>query len=290
MEVLNLNDEFSAIVRHHLNIPDAILVDAYDWSRANLSNLSVTNLNDCAKSMQQFLLKFTGANQPELSDKAINLLLAIELETRRRPLPEQYPEWAEPLRRVNERLDRISNENEQVSGWQKHFDDHLELIFTNVAFDFLRHLNPANVYVNLLSDTSITKKWNFPPKYDFEVDGLIYDETDNILYMVESKYNLTHKELSKAEKTWEKLDDYIKHSERMPITDSVARRFNRIWLDFFGEVGTITGSRETIRIEAFLGFHSAESEKVVNDADAKGFRLIGPHGQYYHVLERVTAV
>ena len=39
----------------------------------------------------------------------------------------------------------------------------------------------------------------------FELDGLIYDETKNILYMVESKFHLSETELIKAEETWGKL-------------------------------------------------------------------------------------
>ena len=271
METLSLNYEFDAIIKHYLNLSDNSILDTYGYSRNNLCNISVIDLNSCASAIRQFLFKFTGVNQPELNEKVMSLLLAINFETRRRPLSEQYPELYEPLWRANETLDRISIKN----------NGDFEVNFTDILFDCLKEMKPENVYINLSSEVS--KKLRYPPKYEFDIDGLIYDETDNILYMVESYVNLTPKELSRAVLTREKFEAFIRHSERTNSTVSADRTYDRIWLSYFGEFGVLTGSRETIHVEAYIGFYSAESGDVLDEAAEMGLRLIGPHVPKSHL-------
>lgn len=174
-----------------------------------------------------------------------------------------------------------------VTGWQKNFEDHLELVFTNVALDYLRVKFPLNEFINIFKlEPSPPKRWNYPPRYDFELDGLIYDRTDNILYMVESKFRLSPREVGKVETTQSYLMDYIK-SERMPASSGdIAKRFNRIWNLFFncGE-DTIIVDKMNTQVYCFLGFNSAESQEVVLEAKSKFFKLIGPNDGLYCVYE-----
>jgi hypothetical protein len=132
---------------------------------------------------------------PDLNRETIELMHAIEFEIRRRPLDEQYPEMWNPLKSANDTLRQLASvqmayhdRQTEISGWQKHFDDHLESVFTNIALKYLREHNPGNTYVNVFEDGLISNSWKDP---NFGLDGLIY--------MVEATFYLTESQLAKTE-------------------------------------------------------------------------------------------
>ena len=73
----------------------------------------------------------------------------MQIEIRRKPVEEQYPEIWNALKSANETLSRIATTQEaqndrqtKISGWQRHFDGHLENAFTNVNLKYLRENKP----------------------------------------------------------------------------------------------------------------------------------------------------
>ena len=130
-------------------------LDVRDWSGFDFSRSSVLKLRECVEKVRKFSLSFTRINYPDLNSETIELMLAIEFEIRRRPLDEQYPEIWNPLKSANETLNRIATVQEaQNNRQQKHFDDHLESVFTNIALKYLREKNPHNTYVNVFENTA----------------------------------------------------------------------------------------------------------------------------------------
>ena len=72
----------------------------------------------------------------------------------------------------------------EIFGWHRHFDGHLENVFTDIALKYLFEKTPDNVYNNIFGDNEISKSWKDP---NFELDGLIYDEIANVFYMIEAQ-------------------------------------------------------------------------------------------------------
>ena len=264
-----------------------------DWSRFDFSNCTVQKLRECVEQVRSVSLTFTRTNHPALNTEMVELMHAVELEIRRRPLQEQYPELWEPLKSANESLknanetiQRIATLQEtqqdrlsEIRGWQNHFEKHLEPVFTNLALEYLRNNFPTNQYTNVFKDGSISNKWKDP---DFELDGLIYDETANSFYMVESKYHLTHKQLSSTKNASRHFRDFV-GSIRPDLR--TARIAARRWDSFFGESGVVDLSvKDNTTVHVFLGFHSRESESLISLAKEESYILIGPVGDCYKVL------
>ena len=86
----------------------------------------------------------------------------------------------------------------QMLGWQR--NRALEPVFGSIALEHLIEFKPRNIIVNVFQDRSISMKWTSP---DFEIDGLIYDQSDRIFYVVESESHLTEDGTSKTVKTFE---------------------------------------------------------------------------------------
>jgi hypothetical protein len=191
----------------------------------------------------------------------------------------------QPLLDANKTLDNITKK--QSDGWQSNYNKHLETVFTNIAFEYLKN-KKNNEYVSVFqSAVNLRRNWEYPP-HTFEIDGLIYDEAYNVLYMIESKYHLTENELSNAIETRDKLHSFL-HCEKIAnANDPQIRAFNRTWLAFFDPENGIIRNRELTDLKAFLGFHSIESDALLKDAEAKGFQLIGPDGKHYKVYEPVN--
>jgi Zn-finger domain-containing protein len=81
-----------------------------------------------------------------------HLLLAIELEIRRRPSRDQYPEIWEPLTRAIDTLNltlKLQKETQddfkQILGWQRNHDSYLEPVFTSIALEHLKENKPRNI-------------------------------------------------------------------------------------------------------------------------------------------------
>ena len=74
-------------------------------------------------------------------------------------------------------------------------DDKLQQpVFTDIAFDYLKQKHdPTSIKLTNIfkEEAMVVRKLKYSPEYDFELDGLIYDETNNILYMVESVLHLS---------------------------------------------------------------------------------------------------
>lgn len=192
----------------------------------------------------------------------------------------------EPLLRANATLDEINaildemnaNRDELEAAIDKHFGD-LEPVFSDLALKHLKEKNPSNIYSNLCEE--ITGKWKHPRfGFEFKLDGLIYDEKHNVLYMIESKFHLNEAELEKACETWEKLKSFLR-SDKLMSQEYEALSFNRFWKTFFGEDGMIK-NRDQTDVQAFLGFRSSEPS-VIESAKNKGFQLIGPGKSTYEV-------
>ena len=112
----------------------------------------------------------------------------------------------ETLRRITTVQEEQKNHQTEIAGWQRHFDGHLENVFTDVALKYLREKTPYNIYRNIFGDNEISKSWKDP---NFELDGLIYDETPNIFYMIGAKFYLTESQLAKTEATLSKLCQFL---------------------------------------------------------------------------------
>lgn len=302
-----LENEFDVIVKQHLDGIDleSENVVTCDWIRIDFSSFSVPSLNMCVEAVKRFSRQFTRMNHPNLNKQTVDLMYAIQLETRSRSLQELYPEIWQPLisankilEQTNKTLDQIATNNSKheskvtaIQGWQRNYNKHLEPVFTDIAFEFLKQGAQNHQLMNIFKEnTSIERKWTYLPNYDFDLDGLIYDETNNILYMVESKIHLSVEELSKAETTWHKFRLFLQSEKpKIGLRESNTRIFCRQWDNFFSDEYGIVQNRQKTRIEAFLGFHTVDSHAILKDAKKKGFQLIGPDGKNYKVYdEEVT--
>ena len=58
----------------------------------------------------------------------------------------------------------------------------------------------------MFEDSSITNIWLYP---DFRIYGIIYDETDNIFYLIEYKKDLDTNGLSKVEEILEMFRGFL---------------------------------------------------------------------------------
>ena len=136
----------------------------------------------------------------------------------------------------------------------------------------------------MFEDGQISSTWKNP---DFELDGLIYDETDNIFYMVEDKFYLTESQLSKTEVTLGKFRNFVAMERPKADTDET-RKASRRWDMFFGDAGVVKAhlEQQPLTVSVFLGFHSSESESLLSLARDKGFMLMGPDGGHYKVLDK----
>lgn len=267
-------EDFQNLVNEHLSFK---VTEVVDWLKVDFSKYNLKELQDCVKSVKIFSFKFDNINDPNVNKKAVDLMTAIELNIRSRPLAEQFPELWEPLRKANETIEKTNELMYSLAGWQDHFNKHLNLepVFTNIALAFLKNSYCSNSIVNIFSEISeISKDWRHI--YFFELDGLLYDETDNIIYMIESKYVFNDNELQKAKETKRKLLEYF-NSNLLNGKTAEIRAFNRRWKFFFDATdGVISGKKSEINIKAFLGFHSVQSSDVIEKAIKADFILIGP--------------
>ena len=274
-----LRDNFAKLTEQYFRVRDV------DWSCLNFCESSVLKLRECVEELRKFSLQFTRMDYPDLNRETVQLLHAIAFEIRRRPFDEQYPEIWVPLKAANETLERITtvqkaqnDRQTEISGWQKHFDSHLENVFTDIALKYLREKTPGNTFINIFDDNEITKSWTDP---DFELDGLIYDETANIFYMIEAKFYLTESQLAKTEATFSNFCHFLQMSKPQSTNKKSARR----WNSFFGELGYVKPHNAAkSAVTVFLGFHSSYSEHLITKAKSKGYMVIGPKGAYYKVL------
>ena len=141
---------------------------------------------------------------------------------------------------------------------------------------YLRERHPENIYVNVFEEYGIGKVWRDP---DFELDGLIYDQTANIFYMVKAKYHLTQQQLSKTEETLRKFCEFV----HMDQPDKSDRKSRYRWNAFFGYEAVV--QTDVIPcVSVFLAFHESESDDLITAAKSKDFILIGPEGYLYKVL------
>lgn len=208
----NFRGDFTSLTEDYFQVNNVC-----DWSRFDFSQSSVLKLRECVENVRKFSLRFTRRDHPDLNRETIELMHAIEIEIRRRPLDEQYPELWNPLKSTHEALSQIANmqkaENDsqtQISCWQKHFDVHLEPLFTNIALQHLRQNNPDNGYINVFEDGQISKSWNDP---NFKLDELIYDERANIFYTVKATFYLSESQLAKTEENSLKFRRFVKMDE-----------------------------------------------------------------------------
>jgi len=277
----SVQQEYHDLILQHFDST----ADDVDWHRYDFSEISVAKLRECVQHLRSFSLGFTRMSNPELNKETTDLLFAIELEIRRRPSREQYPEIWEPLVSAIKTLDltaKLQKETQddfkQILGWQRNHDSYLEPVFTRIALEHLIEKKPRNIIINIFQDRSISKKWTSP---DFEIDGLIYDQTDRIFYIVESKSHLTEDGISKAVTTFEKFRRFI--NEPMPSTTDRVKL--RRWKEFFdADSGIVVNKEGEIMVSVFLGYHSIEDECLLTQAAAKQFTLVGPDGSHYRVM------
>lgn len=284
MEEESILNEFINLVKENLKALDVSSVD--EFTVDDFFSYKVSVLQNCVNSVKQFTLNTSMQDSPRVNRASVNLMTAIDLNIRRRPISEQFPELWEPLRRANESIERTNRTLEKMSdreyiqndsissikGWQSNFDLHLEPVFTKIAFEYLRNQNQDNDYVNVFDTNEITKKW--PPPNVFELDGLIYDQSDNILYMVESKFHLREGELTKACETRRKFELFLE-SNFLDVGDR-KDAFNRRWSHFFNKEYGLIKVEARPSVKAFLGYHSSESKNVLDKARREKFQLIGP--------------
>ena len=274
-----LRDDFTTLTDRYFRVCNN------DRSSFDFVESSVLELRECVEKLRKFSLQFTRMDYPDLNRETVQLLHAIEFEIRRRPFDEQYPEIWVPLKAANETLERITavqeeqkNRETEISGWHKHFDSNLENVFTDIALKYLRKKTPGNTFINIFDDNEITKSWTDP---NFELDGLIYDETANIFYMIEAKFYLTESQLAKTEATLGNFCHFLQMNKPQSSNKKSARR----WNSFFGELGYVkphNAAKSTVTV--FLGFHSSYSEHLITEAKSKGYMVISPNGAYYKVL------
>ena len=280
-EQMSLNDDFLAILaQHHIDV-NSLSVDTAkrDWRRVDFSRIPIPTLRECAEHVRMFSLTFTRMEQPTLNRETAELMYAIESEIRRRPLDDQFPEFKrirEMQEYAEERRLAIEEHYGAIRGWQSNFEAHLQPVFTNIAMKHLRRRFPENEFSNIFREECVSNKWKKPE--DFELDGLIYDKTDNILYMIEAKYCLTDDQLSSAKRTLRLFSNFLQTPR--PSEDRAA---GRQWDVYFGSDGIVgTEKQSTLEVQAFLGFHSVESDAILAAAKDQ-FIVIEPNGLYYHV-------
>ena len=277
----NLRDNFTMLTNQYFNVCNV------DWSRYDFYASPIFELRECVQEVRKISLEFSRMDNHDLNRDTVQLIHAIEFEIRRRPFDEQYPEIWGPLKAANETLRRITtvqeeqkNRQTEIAGWQRHFDGHLENVFTDVALKYLREKTPYNIYRNIFGDNEISKSWKDP---NFELDGLIYDETPNIFYMIGAKFYLTESQLAKTEATLSKLCQFLQINKPHPSDRKSARRLNL----FFGESGIVKQDPDNAAkptVSVFLGVHSSCSEHLITEAKSKDYMVIRPDGTYYKVF------
>lgn len=142
-------------------------------------------------------------------------------------------ELNESLKRTNETLDRIIALQINL---KEQYPDIFKQNKTILALEYLRKTNPNNKYTSVFQD-EVYNKWIHPP--DLVIYGLIYDETENIFYIVES---------NKTEETLEKFSQFIR-MDKPPIRHCELRR----WSFFFDkECGIVSGNKERTTATIFL--------------------------------------
>ena len=155
--------------------------------------------------------------------------------------------------------------------------------FSVLALDYLTKRNPDNVYINVFDE--ITQRFFYD--FGFILSGLIYDETDNILHMVKTIYNVEVSKLLEIEENVCKFRDFVVMERPNGDSDKI-RKMQRRWDFFFGKDGIVQApQRPTVSV--FLGFENCgfdnyEYENLLHRAREMGFPLRGPDGSYNKVL------
>ena len=83
----NFRGDFTSLTEDYFQVNNVC-----DWSRFDFFQSSVQKLRECVENVRKFSLRFTRRDHPDLNRETIELMHAIEIEIRRRPLDEQYPE------------------------------------------------------------------------------------------------------------------------------------------------------------------------------------------------------
>ena len=138
-------------------------------------------------------------------------------------------ELNESIKRINERIDHIER-------LRNNFKEP-EPTKTILALEYLRKTNPNNNYSNVFQDEVYVNL----TLLDLVINGLIYDENDNILYITES--NKT------TEETLEKFSQFIRMDKPLPEDN---RSLLAKWRFFFDEECGIINNKEKPTISTFF--------------------------------------
>lgn len=140
-------------------------------------------------------------------------------------------ELCEPLRRANETLSRIELANE-VNYHDQNDQNEYEL-------NYLCEKNPDNKYISVFYEYSVTRFWKYPSVFD--LDGLIYDETENIFYIVEFYHTHTEERIEEAKEKVDKFRQFLQMKEPLRSERKTWLR----WDAFFGELGVLAFANRT---------------------------------------------
>ena len=138
-----------------------------------------------------------------------------------------FKELNESFKHINEMLENMLKEPVE------------EPTKTILALEYLRKTNPYNNYSNVFQDEVYVNL----TLLDLVINGLIYDENDNILYITES--NKT------TEETLEKFSQFIRMDKPLPEDNRILAK----WRFFFDEECGIINNKEKPTISIFFLEH-----------------------------------
>lgn len=142
------------------------------------------------------------------------------------------------LNRIEERINRFAERINRLEKMIVYSNNDLELNETILALEYLRKTNTKNKYKNVFQD-EVYESWTLIP--DLVINGLIYDETENIFYIVES---------NKKEESLEKFSQFIRMEK--PKSSLNNGKDGRIWNFFFDEEsGIVIGNKENTSVCLF---------------------------------------
>ncbi|KAJ3308838.1 hypothetical protein HDV04_000756 [Boothiomyces sp. JEL0838] len=237
--------KLSKILEKHLNTSRLDLT--------NLDNFDCQTLQHCSNELKQLV-------KQEFTTSLGDTLYSLELHIISRPWQEQYPDLYNAIVNLGQIIEQ-TNKDLQCRIVKLH--DRINKQKKKNSQCLLGQLYPDNSFIDLLSQFS-------PKSFNIQVDGLFYDETPNIIYLLIIEPYLKAG-IQLAETSLKQVEHFFASSTIPNPSTKAEYQFNRIHKHIFGKNGIIKDRNVGFKI--VVSFHKSErrDERI---AQKRGYILI----------------
>jgi hypothetical protein len=121
-------------------------------------------------------------------------------------------------------------------------------ILTEKVWKYLHTKNPTNKYYNVYNG-------NKPP---FEIDGIIYNQTENLFYIIEPIYQINEESFLLIEEKYKLFTEFIKSVK--PINPIMLKHWNTL---FDLKFGIYHKKKEKIKTTIIIGYYSITKDDFI---------------------------